>query len=1153
MKRRRALGNLLMEYDFVPKKRRVDVELYLYSKSAALIERITKHLKRNGGLKFQLAINVLLGKYKIDTSEYFKIKPWFQSSMTQVLTFNSIKDKLYNAERVILAFFDGFIQMGSGWFLKEIILLRLSIYKCNPFGGCSSILPISKRSILNIKCKDNRCFLYCILASFKKCRNANRYTSYLGMVSKMNLKGLSFPTKLSEIPKFEKNNGLTINVFGLFREHGSDYVPFPMYISSSFDKDKHLKHVNLLLYENHYMLIRNLGSFVSPFFWKRSRLFCSKCLISFTNKISYKLHIQADCTKNTYTGQSYELPVEGSKCSFQNLSKQIKNHFIIYADFETYNISLNKEKGKSVLKSKHALNAIGAILLSKYPEYSQPPFIYIGPNAMQKFIDYIYQKRVEISYIFDNNRKSLDLTLDDIKHLAKQTSCYLCRIPFRNTGVRKVIDHAHLGREGKGRDVNYTCNRCNLTFSSIVFPKFKIPVVMHNAMNYDMHFIVQSIYKYLKVISNEAPITIEAIPRSSEKLLTIFLDNFSFIDSFQFLPSSLSHLADLLSNKNQDDFKEIKKYFDKKLFYYVIRKGIMCYDYIDSWEKLKKRRLPSRKAFFNSLSNKHISKKDYKFALDMFKFFGCETIKDYLYQYLKIDVLLLADVFESFREQSLDNYGLDPAKYLTAPSLSYDAMLKFTNVRCNLLSEIDMYNFFERGIRGGITNVAKRFAKCENINQHIVYYDCNNLYGYSMTQSLPLKDFVWVNSDDYNSFKVTEISDDSPVGYVLEVTLMYPSDLHDLHDMFPLAPEKISIDYGELSPYAKFVLKELNLDYKKSGTKLITTLSTKKRYIVHYRTLKLYLELGLRISKIHRILSFKQSCWMKSYIDFNNEKRKQATSSFDKEFFKLMNNSTFGKCMENVKRRVKMVLTSNKKKCASLIKRPTFHSMQIFDTNFVGVQYKKARVLLDKPIFIGFTILDLSKMHMFDFHYNVMMKTFGLESLQLLYTDTDSMMYKITNENFHHLLYQIRDNFDFSNMDKKDEFYSDIYTKVLGKFKDETAGKRILEFVGLRPKMYSILFDNNQVIKRVKGIKRSCVDKFLHSQFKNVLFNCFQMSAQFNTIRSFKHQVYTVEQHKIALSPFEDKRWLRSNGVDSFAYGNYRIKKRKRLSSEYPL
>ena len=204
MKRQRALGQLIVDYDFVPRgKRQVDIELFLYRKSKLMLEKLKKHLIKHGGIKFQLRLNVLLGKYKLDVERYFEIKPWFQSYMIQVLTFRGMKDKLDQAKRIILAFFDGFVQMGSGWFLNEILLLRISIYMCNPFGGCASThLPISKRTLLSVQCKDNKCFMYSVLAAYKKCPNATRPGKYSDLISIFNWSGISFPTKLSEIPIF---------------------------------------------------------------------------------------------------------------------------------------------------------------------------------------------------------------------------------------------------------------------------------------------------------------------------------------------------------------------------------------------------------------------------------------------------------------------------------------------------------------------------------------------------------------------------------------------------------------------------------------------------------------------------------------------------------------------------------------------------------------------------------------------------------------------------------------------------------------------------------------------------------------------------------------------------------------------------------------
>ena len=1151
---KRKFKNIMFSYDFIPTYQ-VDVELFLYKKKRQLFKKIYKHYKKHGGIKFQISLNVKLGKYKITTEEYHEICPWFQSCIERIFSSHYIHRKIEECLRTILAFYDNFLQMGSGWFLEEILMVRLDIYKYNPLGGCCKVeLPIElkfKKSLLNIKCNDNKCFLYCILAALnKRTINQNHKNSYLKYINSLNISSLSFPTMLNQIPKFEKHNNLTINVFGMFKNNQNNLQPFPMYISENFNEKYH--HINLLLYKNHYILIRNIHGFIRPFFWKRTRFFCYKCLQSFCKSSDFRNHKNIDCTNTKYTGQAYKLPAEGTKLKFNDYSKQIKNPFVIYADFETYNqkeAELRK-KGNSVYKSKHVLNAFGAILISKYEKLSKKPYIYIGKNVIKNFIEYIYQIRAEISHILDNKRKPLEMTPEDILHLATQKNCYLCGIKFKK-GIKKVVDHAHLGREGKGRDVNYACNTCNLVHSALKMNTIEIPIIMHNAMNYDMHFLVQNLYNYIK--SN-----ISVLPRSCEKFLTLSFDNFKIIDSYQFLFSSLSNLANLLSKPEQtkenkhkqtmDNFIYTKKHFcDPHMWSYVIKKGVMCYDYIDSWKVLKETELPPHEKFYNDLTESNITKEEYKHAQDVFFIFKCKNIKDYLKLYLKIDVLLLCDVFESFREKSLINYALDPAKFLTAPALSYQAMLKKTGIKLELFSDISMYTFIENGIRGGMTNVAHRHAKTENENEHIVYWDCTNLYGYAMSQPLPYKNFEWLNPDTYEYFDVMSIEDDNKFGYILEVTLDYPKHLHDLHDMYPLAPEKLNIEYSNLSPYALSVIKKCEMKYKNSGTKLMSTLKPKKNYIIHYRNLKLYLSLGMVLQKIHKILKFNQKAWMKPYIDYNTNQRKLTTSSFEKEFFKLMNNSAFGKCMENVKKRVQMQLTSCPKKCEKLIRKPTFQSMHIFQNDFVGIQYKKPIIYLNKPIYLGFSILDLSKLHMFDFHYNKILPSFGLENVQLLYTDTDSLIYMIKHEHFLNILkHDLENYFDFSNLPENHPLYNKKNYKVLGTFKDETGGKKILEILALKPKMYCIECEDGKMVKRIKGIKKTSISKINKYEFKNALYGMKKTMANYISIRSFKHEVYTMQEKKLALTPFEDKRWLCLDGIKSRAYGHYKIIERKR-------
>ena len=1048
---------------------------------------------------------------------------------------------------LILAFFDAFLYMGSGWFLKEVIQLRLSMYVYNPIGGADTDqvkeILARKKSILNITGCRNKCFLYCILAKLHRFKKAvNRATTYAPYLNELDTSNITFPVKLSQINKFEKKNNIRINVFGMFRSQVGSFQPYPMYISnnSSLSQDTTSRgqvHVDLLLYDNHYYLIRNLNMFIRPFFWKKTRFFCQKCLMSFQSKQRYETHIHNDCNEISYIGQAYILPEKGAKLEFEDYKNQVKASFVIYADFETYNKKLDEPimRGMSQIYAQHRLNAFGAIMLSKYSVYSQSPFIYVGRNVIKKFVMYLHQKRAEISYILDNNRRTISLTSEDISRISRQENCYICNIPFHKSGTRKVLDHAHIGREGSGRDVNYACNRCNLTYTSLRMDQINIPIVVHNSMNFDTHFLIQKLYRYIDK-------HVKVLARSSEKFLTLSFENYRVIDSFQFLPTSLSKLADLLSENDARDFIQTKKHIDKKeLLSFVTRKGVMCYDYIDSWKKLSETKLPAQEKFFNTLTRQHLSDSEYTHAKYMFKSLNCRNLKDYLKEYLKIDVLLLSDVFESFRKKAINYYNLDPVKYLTAPSLSYQAMLKFTGVRLELLTDLEMYHFIESGIRGGITNVSKRMSTIKEKDEKILYLDCVNLYGHSMSQSLPYASFEWIDQEIIEKFDVENVTDDNDIGYILEVTLLYPDNIHAYHDSYPLAPSKRIVPYENLSPYSKKVLYDTGITNSKSGSKLISDLNTKNKYILHYRNLKLYIRLGMKIYMIHRILSFRQSPWMKPYIDFNNKKRMEATSSFDREFFKLLNNSAFGKTMENVKKRMNMRLTSNQKVCKKLIQRPTFHSLHIFNKDYVGIQYHKESILLNKPIYIGFAILELSKCHMYDFHYNVMSPLFEDEKIDLLYTDTDSLIYYIKDPNY---IIKMRENnyyFDFSNLDEGHPLHCTNNRKVLGKFKDESGGKDIHEFIALRPKMYSILYKSGIEEQCVKGVKKSAVDEMKHDLFKKTLLEKKIVYKTFDSIRSIKHKVYMIRQKKLSLSPFEDKRYLMEDGIRSMAYGNCQI------------
>ena len=312
--------------------------------------------------------------------------------------------------------------------------------------------------------------------------------------------------------------------------------------------------------------------------------------------------------------------------------------------------------------------------------------------------------------------------------------------------------------------------------------------------------------------------------------------------------------------------------------------------------------MPDRKCFYSSTKDRrtdddgeksdgHISFKDYLTCEKKWDVFGMKNMGDYHDHYLKRDVLLLVYVFGKFIDTCMKFYGLDPCHYFSSPGLSWDAMLKMTEIELKKISDIDKYLFIEKGLRGGISYIAKRCAKSNNKymkvydskepSKFITYLEMNNLYGWGMSGYLPHGGFKWLKTDD--GFDVTLIGKKSQIDYILDVDLEYPDELHELHNNYPIAPEKLAVSYDMLSNYCKKIADEYEI--KVGGIKsFITSLGNKTNYVVCYRYLQLYFSLGMKLTKIHRVLKFKQSYWMKKYIDFNTEKEKMLSMILKKTF-----------------------------------------------------------------------------------------------------------------------------------------------------------------------------------------------------------------------------------------------------------------------------
>ena len=1096
-------------------------------------------------------------------AEYEYSEAHLHSTVRRTLPGDSMEMMNDSMDRAIYEIVQNFSEYrskeGTGWQISAIKEFRLYMGKYQPLRGSQYIdLPKSikdSKAILNIINNDNKCFMWCILAHLypvDRHDNANRVGKYIQYEDILNFEGIIFPVSINDIVKFERLNwGITVNVFGI-QPTGKKHYYYPLYISKNQSSEK--VHVNLLLIEkkgkSHYCLIRDLNRMLfSQTKHKGRKHFCTNCLHGFkTNRLLEK-HIELCLSHDPVT----VLMPSGDSIfmKFKDYEKQLKVPYVIYADFECVLIPHITANGRT--KNIHKPSGYSFIVVSSRdesvhdPDYDPTLFdmvTYSGEYVLEDF----FEKLLDVCDKLVKkilSKKPIEMTPYDEAHFILNDICHICD-NLIILSENKVKDHCHM--TGKYRGPAH--NSCNINYR---LKKF-IPVFFHNLQGYDGHLLMQELGKY----KNRR---VTCIAKNMEKYISFSLSHVRFLDSLNFMNDSLGRLVtNLAADGGEIHFNQIRKHFpnpnERAL---VMRKGIYPYEWMDSYEKLNATSLPEKDAFYSTLTLQDISDEDYIHAKHVWDIFNMNTMKDYHDLYLKTDVLLLADCFENFRNKCIEFYKLDPAHFYTTPGLSWSAALKMTGVTLELLGDIDMHLMIEKGVRGGVSTIVNRYCKANNkymtpengieeeydpnkSSMYILDLDANNLYGWAMSQPLPTGSFMWISDASDKEVilqRLANISPSSPEGYIFEVDLEVPRNLHDYFNEYVPAPEHYQVTKDKLSPFNKFCLEKFNLKHI-CGVKLIPHLEKKIKYVVHFTTLKSYIDMGIKVTQIHRILKFKQSPWLKRYIDFNTNQRKLAKNQFEKNFFKLMNNSVFGKTIENLRNRNNIELVHTEKRFIKLMSKPNLHSFQKFNEDLVGVRLKNKCLKINRPTYAGMVILDLAKLLMYDFYYNVLKKKYG-DRLHLLFTDTDSLCVSIQTEDVYRDMLDMQTHLDFSDY-PSDHFLHDTRNKkVLGKFKDEMNGCIILEYVGLRSKMYSIKWENG-CVRTCKGINRAVNNWVLkHDMYKECLLETNYRVDNVVRIGSNKHLLYTYSNEKVSLSPFDDKRYVLDDKISTLAYGHYQI------------
>ncbi|XP_022160471.1 uncharacterized protein LOC111026659 [Myzus persicae] len=747
----------------------------------------------------------------------------FKTSAKELYAHSNVASSVDRNFTRLLAEEDAYEGKGSGFALSHIDGLLLGVYEYTPLGG-SSYLPLpesilSRKAVVNPKNVDQQCFKWAILAKHVAQDNRTRVgANYSSEEHRYDFSALSIPTPVSEIKLFERANpGTSVNVYGVMnckkyknKKSSTQSLAYPLRVTDN----ELANHFDLLLItgkngENHYAYISNFSRLASLQKNNREhRLFvCKKCFTSFDDQpLKYKLHGERALAIHRLVCGAHKpvlplMPKEGDTLEFKSWCKTERLPFVVYADFEALLLKTAQKHGANTtaIHTHHPMSygylvvAAEGVPMELFEQFGIPrtPVVFRGSvtddDVSERFVRAVLDVGERISKLYKTVNVPIIMSVDDCRLHASKALCDLCLNIFTEQNC-KTAHHDHLS----GRFLKTLCNSCNLKLKT---PKF-VPCFLHNLSNYDSHFIVS----HLSCNNN----AISVIANSEEKFISFskYINNtFSirFIDTCRFMASSLANLAENLTTTNFTKFREVAKVFTPAEMSLTTRKGVFPYEYVDSWDKLNETTLPPKIDFFSTLTETHVRDEDYEHATRVWDHFACRNLGDYSDLYLKIDVLISADVFENFRELCMSTFHLDPAQYYTSPGFSFDCMLKFTSVKLELLNDFEKVLFLESGMRGGLVQASKRYAKANNFKTPgyrndepgtwLVYLDANNLYGYAMGKYMPISDFTWYPGNPEVALAQLEwMTETDDFGRIYEVDLFYPQTLHDSQNDMPFLP-----------------------------------------------------------------------------------------------------------------------------------------------------------------------------------------------------------------------------------------------------------------------------------------------------------------------------------------------------------------------------
>ena len=882
-------------------------------------------------------------------------------------------DKTFNELRTR---HEQFLGGGSGWVLHHVMHSNLEIGKLSLAGGCSSdsyymstIPAVKRKYLLDCETAGEECFFNSVaLGLMSNCSDlcdkqrgllARQYTR-----THFNISGLSVPLDVRDVKKFERKNknlNIAINVFSVLDKR---LVP----IHKSINLNDQCSIINLLLISDrmqmthHYILITDFNRFCNQF--NDRRFYCGNCLNSFSTEEALTNH-KINCSKNNVAKVKY--PEPGSEEKFTSYDKQVLQPFFGVCDFEAslepvtrienglkytcVNCVNNGPESKCTHATKDIhhqvpttycimiMNMKGEIIFERTESKED--------NVMEEFFETLRYIEDNFFPLLQKYRYKNDYTKEELSAFKQSQRCYLCSEPFQDhiNNFRKVKDHCHYSNQYLGAAHSI----CNWVRSVVR----QIPVFIHNFKNYDAQFILQGL-KFSKKKD------ISGLPFNMEKFRTLEVGRITFVDSMQLLPASLSELVNNLTLSGHTFpllnqlpyFKNIS--IEQRAL--LLQKGVYPYEWASSIHKLESQTsFPPKDAFYSILTRKNISDEEYFHGLQVFQKFKCKDMLDYCHLYCQLDTVLLLEVLQEFRLMVKKDFGLDCTKYISAPQLAFDAMKLTLDEPIELMSDSEMILMCEQNVRGGVSFVNERHVQLKNytkkpagtnlddkIQDQLLYIDVNNLYSVAQSAPLPHHGYAWCSEKDIEILtrEILNINIDNDVGFILEVDLEYPEELHELHASLPFLPQQELFTFDDLSPFSQKsmeILQGKNRAKNYKATKLVTNLKNKKSYVIHYRMLQTCLRAGLKLKKIRRGIKFYQSRYLKIFIDLCTNKRKNAKSPFIKMLMKLFMNSVYGKFLQNNRAHFEVKICTKQTLFKKYFSAVNYKGHRMLSTNVVAV------------------------------------------------------------------------------------------------------------------------------------------------------------------------------------------------------------------------